>query len=76
MLAVGALAQDAPEWQLHNFHSTISVAADGSAVILERLDLRCYLPTARGTDFHGVQRLIPVESAGALATDKEGCPAI
>jgi hypothetical protein len=70
VLAAGALAQDAPEWQLRHFHSTISVADDGSAVILERLDLGCCLPTPRGTDFHGVERLIPVESAGALGTKR------
>ena len=39
-LAASASAQGAPEWQLRDFHSTVSVAGNGSAIILERLDLR------------------------------------
>ena len=69
VLAASARAQDAPEWQLHHFHSTVNVADDGSAVILEHLDLSC-LRTAPGRDFHGTQRLIPVESAGPLGTKR------
>ena len=68
-LAASASAQGAPEWQLHDFHSTVSVAGDGSAVILERLDLGC-LQMAPRRDFHGIQRLIPVESSGPLGTKR------
>jgi hypothetical protein len=68
-LAASVSAQGAPEWQLRDFHSTVNVAGDGSAVILERLDLGC-LPTAPGRDFHGIERLIPVESAGPLGTKR------
>ena len=68
-LAANVSAQGAPEWQLRDFHSTVSVADDGSAVILERLDLSC-LQTAPGRSFHGIQRLIPVESAGPLGTKR------
>jgi len=68
-LAASVSAQGAPEWQLRDFHSTMNVADDGSAVILEHLDLGC-LQTAPGMDFHGIQRLIPVESAGPLGTKR------
>lgn len=68
-LAASVSAQGAPEWQLRDFHSTVNVADDGSAVILERLELS-YLQVAPGRDFHGIQRLIPVESAGPLGTKR------
>jgi hypothetical protein len=69
VLAVGLFAQGAPEWQLLDFHSTINVADDGSAVILERFDLSS-LPMAPGRDFHGIWRVIPVQSAGPLGTKR------
>ncbi len=68
-LAASVSAQGAPEWQLRDFHSIVNVADDGSAVILERLELS-YLQVASGGDFHGIQRLIPVESAGPLGTKR------
>jgi len=68
-LAASVSAQGAPQWQLRDFHSTVNVADDGSAVILERLDLSC-LQVAPGRDSHGIQRLIPVESAGPLGTKR------
>src|SRR5271169_3782728 len=68
-LAASVSAQGAPEWHLRDFHSIVNVADDGSAVILERLELS-YLQVAPGRDFHGIQRLIPVESAGPLGTKR------
>jgi hypothetical protein len=68
-LAASVSAQGAPGWQLRDFHSIVNVAGDGSAVILERLDLSC-LQMAPGKEFHGIQRLIPVESTGPLGTKR------
>ena len=69
VLAAQVSAQDAPEWQLRDFHGTVNVADDGSAVILERLDLS-FLQTRPRRDFHGIQRVIPVQSAGPLGTER------
>ena len=69
LLAAQVSAQGAPEWQLRDFHCTVNVADDGSAVILERLDLS-FLQTRPRRDFHGIQRAIPVESAGPLGTKR------
>ena len=49
-LAASVSAQGAPEWQLRDFHSIVNVADDGSAVILERLELS-YLQVASGGTF-------------------------
>ncbi len=64
-----ALPQNAPEWRLHEFHSTINVAEDGSAVVLERFELS-NVRTVPRREFHGLERLIPVESSGHLGTKR------
>ncbi|HYN14867.1 MAG TPA: DUF2207 domain-containing protein [Terriglobales bacterium] len=68
-LATGLSAEDAPEWQLLDFHCTVNVADDGSAVVLERMELSS-LQMGSGRDFHGIQRVIPVQSAGPLGTKR------
>jgi len=64
LLVATAVAETAPKWQLHEFHGTISVAEDGSAVIVERMELSCP-PT--GTD---LERFIPMESAGPMGSKR------
>ena len=67
--ANGLSAEEAPEWQLRDFHCTVSIAEDGSAVVLERMALSS-LQVGAGTGFHGIRRLIPVQSAGPLGTKR------
>jgi uncharacterized membrane protein len=48
----------ARNWRIADYRDTIGIAADGSAVISERLDL------VFAGEYHGIHRIIPVEYPG------------
>lgn len=55
------------EWSASEYHATVDVAADGSAVVLERWEVTC-AERSPGRDFHGFCRTLPVEAPGPLGS--------
>jgi hypothetical protein len=59
LLAASAVAAQARSWRVKDFQDTISIAADGSALVSEKITL------AFNGEWHGIHRTIPVEYPGA-----------
>ena len=55
----------AKSWRIADFHDSIDVAADGSAVVTERITF------AFVGEFHGIYRQIPIEYPGPNGTNYE-----
>jgi hypothetical protein len=63
LLAPGSAAAQAHSWRVTDFKDTISIGADGTALVSEKITLAFVGP------WHGIHRTIPVEYPGAQGTN-------
>jgi uncharacterized membrane protein YgcG len=63
LFLVSAIPLYARSWRVADFNDTISVDADGSALVRERITL------AFDGEWHGIHRFIPIEYPGARGTN-------
>ena len=64
-LLVCVAAAQAKSWRVTDFHDTITIDRDGSAVVTERITLRF------DGEWHGIRRTIPIEYPGPNGTNYE-----
>jgi hypothetical protein len=63
LLTPGSASAQARNWRVADFQDTISIAADGSALVSEKISL------AFVGEWHGIHRTIPVEYPGPQGTN-------